>query len=119
MLLNGKFMNVVNNSETTKLPIFLVVESWAILDAPMSENKNVVEILGCIVCARTFNVLAVYTPGDSLLDCKVTNSGGHCVPGEQQPLVACDTYAAGEIENAYKRWQSRYSIELTDEQEDE
>ena len=85
----------------------------------MSENKNVVEMHGCIVCARTFNVLAVYTPDGSLLDCKVTSAGGHCVRGEHQLLVACDTHTAEEIDNATKRWQSRHDIELADEKEDE
>lgn len=85
----------------------------------MSENKNVVEMHGCIVCARTFNVLAVYTPDGQLMDCAVTGPGGHCVPGERQPLVACDTHTAEEIETAHKRWQSRDGEELENEQEDE
>ena len=85
----------------------------------MSENKNVVEMHGCIVCARTFNVLAVYTPDGRLVDCKVTSFGRHCVPGEQQPLVACDTHTAGEIETAYQRWKSRHGEEFDNEQEDE
>ena len=74
---------------------------------------------GCIVCARTFNVLAVYTPDGRLVDCKVTSPGGHCVPGEQQPLAACDTHTAGEIETAYQRWKSRHGEEFDNEQEDE
>ena len=85
----------------------------------MSENKTVVEMHGCIVCGRTFTVLAVYTPDGSLLDCKVTSSGGHCLPVEKQLLVACDTHTASEIENAFTRWQSRNGTELADEQEDE
>ena len=84
-----------------------------------SENKNAVEMHGCIVCARTFNILAVYTTDSRLVDCVVTSTGGHCVPDERQPLVACDTHTAGEIEAAYKRWQSRNSEELDNEQEDE
>jgi hypothetical protein len=84
-----------------------------------SENKNVVEMHGCIVCARTFNVLAVYTPDGRLVDCVVTSFGGHCVPGERQPLVACDTHTAEEIETAHKRWQSRDGKELDNEQEGE
>ncbi len=85
----------------------------------MSENKNVVEIHGCIVCARIFNVLAVYTPDGSLVGCKVTSPGGHCVPGKQHPIVACDSHTAEEIEGAYQKWQSRIETELDDEQEDE
>jgi hypothetical protein len=72
----------------------------------MSENKNVVEIHGCIVCARLFNVLAVYTPEGKLLGCTVTSPGGHIVPDERRILVACDSHATSEIEPAYKRGQS-------------
>jgi len=72
----------------------------------MSENKNVGELHGCIVCAKLFNILAVYTSDGRLVDCTVTSPGGHIVPDERQPLVACDTHTAEEIEPAYKRWQS-------------
>ena len=85
----------------------------------MSENKNAVEIHGCIVCAKLFNVLAVYTPSGLLVDCTVTSPGGHIVPDERRPLVACDTHTAGEIESAYKKWQSKNGKESEDEQEDE
>ena len=74
---------------------------------------------GCIVCARTINVLVVYSPYGRLVDCAVTGHGGHCIPGERQPLVACDNHTAEEIETAHKRWQSRNGKELDDEQEDE
>ena len=73
----------------------------------MSENTNVVEIHGCIVCARLFNLLAVYTSDGRLVDCTVTSPGGHRVPNAQRPLVACDIHTSEEIENAYKRWQAR------------
>jgi hypothetical protein len=73
----------------------------------MPETKNVVEIHGCIVCARVFNILAVYTPDGKLVDCAVTSPGGRCVLDEGQPLVACETHTAEDIEAAYKRWQSR------------
>ena len=85
----------------------------------MSENKNVVERHGCIVCARVFNVLAVYTPDNRLVGCSVTSPGGRCVPDERQPLVACDIHTAEEIESAYQRWQSRNDKELDNKQEDE
>jgi hypothetical protein len=85
----------------------------------VSENKNAVEIHGCIVCAKLFNVLAVYTPNGRLVDCTVTSPGGHIVPDERRPLVACDTHTAGEIESAYKKWQSKNGKESEDEQEDE
>ena len=85
----------------------------------MSENKKIVEVHGCIVCARTFNILAVYSPDGRLMDCTVTSPGGHRVPDEHRPLVACDTHSAGEIDTAYKRWQARKGKESGNEPEDE
>jgi hypothetical protein len=73
----------------------------------MSENKNVVEIHGCIVCAKPFNILAVYSPEGKLVDCTVTSSGGHRVLDERRPLVACNTHTILEVESAYKRWKSK------------
>ena len=85
----------------------------------MAENKNVVEMHGCIICARLFNILAVYTLEDILVDFTVTSPGGGCVPDVHHPLVACDTHTAEDIEAAYKRWLSRNDKELDAEQEDE
>jgi len=82
------------------------------------ENRNAVEMHGCIVCARTFKILAVYAPDGNLVNCVVTSPGGHCIAGERQPLVACDTHTAGEIKAADKRWQSRNGKELDNEKED-
>jgi hypothetical protein len=95
------------------------VFNLGILGGPLSDNENVVEIHGCVVCAKIFNVLVVYTPDGKLVDCAVTSPGGHCVPDEEQPLVACDTHKVEEIEAAYKRWQSRNDIESDNGQEDE
>jgi len=80
-----------------------------------SENKNTVEIHGCIVCARPFNMLAVYTPDGRLVDCTVTSPGGHRVTDEKRPLVACDSHTAAEVETAHKRWQSRNGKEQDNE----
>ena len=85
----------------------------------MSENKNVVEIHGCIVRAKLFDILAVYDPDGRLVDCVVTSPGGHIVPDEQRPLVACDTHPEEKIESAHQRWQSTNSKESNDEQEGE
>jgi hypothetical protein len=84
-----------------------------------SENHNIVEMHGCIVCARVFNILVVYSPDGRMVDCKVTSPGGHRVPDEHQALVACDTHTAEEIENAYQRWQSRNDKESDNKQEDD
>jgi hypothetical protein len=75
----------------------------------MSENNNVVEIHGCIVCAKLFNILAVYNPDERLVACTVASSGGHRVLDEQRPLVACDSHTTSEIEAAYKKWKSQNS----------
>lgn len=83
------------------------------------ENKNIVEIHGCIVCAKLFNILAIYTPDGKLVNCTVTSPGGHIVPNERRPLVACDTHSTAEIESAYKRWQSTKGKESDREQEEE
>ena len=76
---------------------------------------------GCIICARIFNILAVYTPDGRLVDCTVTSPGGHRVPDERQPLVACDTHTVEEIETAYTyiRRQPRNGKESGNDQEDE
>lgn len=80
-----------------------------------SENKIIEEIHGCIVCAKLFNILVVYTPEGKLLDCTVTSPGGHIVPDDRRPLVACDIHSAEEIEPAHKREQSAN----VEEQEDD
>ena len=85
----------------------------------MSENTNSIEIHGCLVCARLFNVLAVYTPDNKLVDCAVTSPSGHCLPNEHQPLVACDIHTEDEIESAHKRWQSMNIKGADDKQDDE
>ena len=82
----------------------------------MSDNKNVVESHGCIVCARLFSVLAVYSPDGRLVGCTVTSPGGRIVPDPRQPLVACDTHTASQIDVAYEKWQSRNSKDVDDDQ---
>jgi hypothetical protein len=49
----------------------------------MSENKNAIEMHGCIVCARIFNIIDVYTPDRRLVVCAVTSPGGYRVPDER------------------------------------
>jgi hypothetical protein len=77
-----------------------------------SDHKIVVEMHGCIVCAKIFSVLAVYTPEGKRVDCTVTSPDGHLVPDERQILVACDSHPAEKIEAAHQRWQSRNDEEV-------
>jgi len=72
----------------------------------MTENKSTVERHGCLVCAKILSVLAVYAPTGELVDCVVTSSGGQCIPNVSQPLVACSSHTAEEIEHALKKWQA-------------
>jgi hypothetical protein len=85
----------------------------------MSENKNLVERHGCLVCAKTFSILAVYTPQGGLLDCTVTSPGGRILPDERQPLVVCDTHSAEQVDSAYKKWSSNRSKSSGGQPEDE
>mgnify|MGYP006993457535 CR=1 FL=1 len=73
----------------------------------VSENDKIMERHGCVVCARLFNILVVHAPDGMLVDCAVTDPGGHCLPNNGQPLAACDTHSAEEIDRAYRRWQAR------------
>lgn len=83
-----------------------------------SENKTVVEIHGCVVCAKLYNILVVYTPKGKLLDYTVTSPGGHIVPDKSRPLVACDIHTEEEVKSAHKRWLSK-SGKIFDDEEDE
>ncbi len=83
------------------------------------ENKTVGEIHGCLVCARVFNILAVYAPDGKLVNCAVTSPGGQVVTDAQQPLVACDNHTTDEIESAYKRWRTIKSKASASEQDNE
>lgn len=83
------------------------------------QTRNAVEIHGCIVCARLFNILVVYAADGSLVDCVVTSPGGHRVPDDRRPLVACDAHAVSDIESAYGRWESVTGGASMDEPDDE
>jgi hypothetical protein len=80
---------------------------------------NVVERHGCLVCAKIFEVLAVHAPDGSLLACTVTSPGGRVVPDDRQPLVACDSHTAAEVDHAYKNWKHRNSSKSDYEQDGE
>ena len=85
----------------------------------MSENKKLVEIHGCIVCAKLFNVLVVRSAENKLIDCTVTSPGGHRVQDDRRPLVACDTHTETEIASAYKKWRSQNGKESSHEHEED
>jgi len=77
----------------------------------MSDNKNLNERHGCIVCGKIYDLLVVYHPDGHMVDCKVTSAGGHRVPDAHRPLVACDTHPAAKIEAAYAKLFSDHKSE--------
>ena len=83
----------------------------------MSENKNMIERHGCIVCGKLFDVLAVYSPDRRLLECKPTSSDGHCLTTERQQLVACNDHTEAEIQSGLKRWRSAMNETARNDQE--
>ena len=85
----------------------------------MTKTKNTVEMHGCIVCGRIFNLLAVYTRDNRLVGCTVASPSGRRVPDERRPLVACNTHTTSEIETAYKKWQARKGRGLGSKSADE
>lgn len=84
----------------------------------MSKNNNEVTVHGCIVCARLFEILAVYSQEGKLVGYTVTSPDGHIVPDVRRPLAACNTHTAAEVEAAYKRWQARSGQETDYPQEE-
>jgi hypothetical protein len=111
--------NVSDSLRDTKMIAKKAASKPVIPGGSMSENRNAVELHGCIVCARLFNILVVYSPDNSLVGCTVTSPDGHIVPDRHQPLVARNTHTAKEVETAYKRWQSVKVKESDDEREED
>jgi hypothetical protein len=72
-----------------------------------SANTNSIEMHGCIVCAKVFEVLAVYAPDGSLVGCTLNSPGGRIVPDEHRPLVACERHSTRQVETSYLIWKSR------------
>lgn len=66
----------------------------------MSNNINVVEQHGCIVCGKIYNLLVIYDPDGRLVDCAVTSPGGKRVQDAHRPLVTCDRHTPAEIKAA-------------------
>ena len=66
----------------------------------MSNDSNVVEQHGCIVCGRVYNLLVVYDLDGKLVDSTVTSPGGQVVRDAYWPLVACNNHTEEEIQIA-------------------
>lgn len=73
----------------------------------MSDNQKIVEMHGCIVCGKLYNVLAVYSPYGSLVDWTVSSPDAHIVKEMKHVLVTCNSHTEESIEAAINRWLSR------------
>jgi hypothetical protein len=69
----------------------------------MTENNNVVEQHGCIVCGKIHTMLVVYSPSGKMIDCMVTSPGGRVVPDKLRPLASCNTHSEADVDTALAR----------------
>jgi hypothetical protein len=69
----------------------------------MTDNRDVTEQHGCLVCGRSYNLLVVYGPDGRYIDAAVTSPGGRRVPDPEWLLVACDRHSPAEIDAALAR----------------
>jgi hypothetical protein len=81
----------------------------------MSDDREEVEMHGCIVCGRVYNVLAVYSPYGSLVDWTVSSPDARILKEPEHILVACNSHSAEATEAAIKRWLSRNTEEHDEE----
>jgi hypothetical protein len=87
---------------------------------PMSDNENVMELHGCIVCGRLYEILVVYDPDNRLVDCLVISPGGRVVPDPERPLVACERHPEEKVKTALANHYPGKAVEdLEDELEDD
>jgi predicted naringenin-chalcone synthase len=69
----------------------------------MTENKNMVEQHGCIVCGKIHTMLVVYSASGKMIDCTVTSPGGRRVLDKLQPLASCNTHSKAEVDTSLAR----------------
>lgn len=74
-----------------------------------------VEQHGCIVCGKMHTLKVTYGPTGKIEECQVTSLDGHCLPGTDRPIVACNTHSQAEIEAAF----AKHAPGTKDEEEEE
>ena len=85
----------------------------------MTDNREIHEQHGCVVCGRTHTLLVIYRPDGRFIDATVTSPGGHRVPDPVVPLAACDFHLAAEVKAALERRKARAArLKDNDEEED-
>lgn len=72
-----------------------------------TENRNVTEPHGCVVCGRVHNMLVVYSPSEQLVDCTVTSGLGRRVYDARKPMVVCSRHSESEVQAALARKAAR------------
>ncbi len=84
----------------------------------MTDNREITESHGCIVCGRSYNMLVVYSPAGKFIDAAVTSAGGRRVPDPERPLAVCETHAQAEIDAALARRKAREARQHHDDHAD-
>jgi hypothetical protein len=84
----------------------------------MSENREIHEQHGCVVCGRPHTLLVIYAPDGRFIDATVTSPGGHRVPNRERPLAACDSHTPAEVQAALARRRAREARSKEEDEED-
>lgn len=69
----------------------------------MSETQGKVEMHGCIVCGKLYQLVVAYDTNGGYIGSKVMSAGGREVKGANRPLVACEKHTDEEVERAVNR----------------
>ncbi len=69
----------------------------------MPDKHTKVEMHGCILCGKLYQLYVVYDENGRFIDSKVMSAGGKRVPNKLRPLVACEKHSDEEIEAAVAR----------------
>ena len=67
----------------------------------MAEGK--VEMHGCIVCGKLYQLVVAYDASGKFIASKVMGVGGKSVKDATRPLVACEKHTDEAIERAVNR----------------
>lgn len=67
----------------------------------MTEGK--VEVHGCIVCGKLYELVVAYDANGKFIASKVMGAGGKPVKDAARPLVACEKHTDEEIERAVNK----------------
>ena len=70
----------------------------------MPENTSRIELHGCLVCGRLYNLLVVTTSEGKIAGCRVMDPNCHTISRNGHLLVACNEHKEGEVEAALARY---------------